>query len=70
MTNYQYLTEFRRFFDWLRDICISNAASNQKITLHTLANLKHIDLACYIDYLKNRQNVQNKKIVLRLLIVV
>ena len=30
-TSYQYLTEIRRFFDWLRQEGISQAKNNQKI---------------------------------------
>ena len=61
MTNYQYLAEFRRFFDWLRDSGISEAENDQKIELQTLANLKPVDLACYVDYLKNHPNAQGKQ---------
>lgn len=59
-TEYQYLTEFRRFFSWLRSCGISNAKSNKDISLNTLENLKLQDANLYIDYLKHSTNVQGK----------
>ena len=38
-TIYQYLTEFRRFFNWLREAGISDAKENQAIQVETLAKL-------------------------------
>ena len=39
-TIYQYLTEFRRFFNWLRESDISDAKENQAIKVETLAKLR------------------------------
>lgn len=59
-TQYQYLTEFRRFFDWLRSSGLTNASSNRTIDLATLEQLKNIDMMCYIDFLKHHRNRQGK----------
>ncbi|MDF7638898.1 tyrosine recombinase XerS [Lactobacillus sp. ESL0791] len=57
-TTYQYLTEIRRFFDWLRHEGLSSAANNQEVTTATLANLRRNDIMLYIDYLGHRKNQQ------------
>lgn len=59
-TKYQYLTEIRRFFTWLRREGISKAKSNADIKLSTLEHLKREDVMLYLDYLKNNLNMQNK----------
>lgn len=59
-TKYQYLTEIRRFFTWLRREGISRAESNTDIELSTLEHLKREDVMLYLDYLKNTVNMQNK----------
>lgn len=59
-TKYQYLTEIRRFFTWLREAKISDAQSNADVTLDTLEHLKRDDVMLYIDYLKNEINAQGK----------
>lgn len=60
LTEYQYLTEFRRFFDWLRASGISNADSNSKLSFKTLECLRVTDISLYIDYLKHTVNKQGK----------
>lgn len=57
-TTYQYLTEIRRFFDWLRKENISSAIDNQHISLDTLANLRRNDIMLYIDDLGHTKNKQ------------
>lgn len=59
-TSYQYLTEIRRFFDWLRQEGISKADNNQDISTDTLANLKRNDIMLYIDYLSHTKNQQGR----------
>ena len=61
LTEYQYLTEFRRFFDWLRSSGISHAKDNKSIQTSTLEHLRSQDIALYIDYLKHTTNMQGKK---------
>ena len=55
-TTYQYLTEFRRFFTWLRINQICKATSNSMIETGTLANLRRDDVMLYIDYLPMRED--------------
>lgn len=50
-TSYQYLTEIRRFFDWLRSQNLSSAKDNQHVAVDTLAKLRRNDIMLYIDYL-------------------
>lgn len=57
-TTYQYLAEFRRFFDWLRQEGISNASNNLHVTTDTLAHLTRNDIMLYIDYLGHTKNKQ------------
>lgn len=59
-TIYQYLTEFRRFFDWLRTSGISDAKDNQSVKTETLAKLRRRDIILYIDYLKHTPNKQHR----------
>lgn len=70
-TIYQYLTEYRRFFDWLRqapaDIehpekgAISNAESNKDIKLSTLENLKAAQVQSFLKELSFKQNKQSTR---------
>ena len=46
-TKYQYLTEIRRFFTWLRQQGISKAELNIDIELSTLEHLKREDIMLY-----------------------
>lgn len=57
-TSYQYLTEIRRFFDWLRQENITSATSNADVEVDTLANLRRNDIMLYIDYLTHTRNQQ------------
>lgn len=57
-TSYQYLTEIRRFFDWLRHEGISPADTNQKISIETLSTLHRNDIMLYINYLGHVRNKQ------------
>lgn len=59
-TKYQYLTEIRRFFDWLRSSGIANVKANKDISLNCLRDLKREDVMLYIDYLKNTKNSHGK----------
>ncbi|MDO4912238.1 MAG: tyrosine recombinase XerS [Lactobacillus sp.] len=59
-TSYQYLTEIRRFFNWLRETKISNAKSNKEIPTSDLENLRRNDIILYIDLLKNSTNARGK----------
>ena len=59
-TTYQYLTEFRRFFNWLRANQISHATDNQLITTTELAHLRREDIMLYIDDLKHTKNAQGR----------
>lgn len=59
-TEYQYLTEFRRFFDWLRSSGISDAKENKDISTQTLEKLRVRDIALYIDFLQHNSNRQGK----------
>lgn len=73
-TIYQYLTEFRRFFTWLRqapaDIdhpehgAISKATSNKGVRLSTLEHLKAAQVQSYLralSYRRNKQDTQDSK---------
>ncbi|WP_297819701.1 tyrosine recombinase XerS [uncultured Lactobacillus sp.] len=57
-TSYQYLTEIRRFFDWLRQEQLSHAKTNQDISIQTLENLRRNDIMLYIDFLQHSKNQQ------------
>lgn len=57
-TSYQYLTEIRRFFDWLRHEGISKADNNQQMSTSTLEHLRRNDIMLYIDYLQHTKNQQ------------
>lgn len=57
-TSYQYLTEIRRFFEWLRKEGISKADNNRQVSTSTLAHLRRNDIMLYIDYLRHSKNQQ------------
>lgn len=59
-TEYQYLTEFRRFFTWLRENEISKAKNNSAITIQELNDLRNMDMMLYVDYLKHETNRHGK----------
>lgn len=59
-TTYQYLTEIRRFFDWLRSSGLVIATSNKEIPVNTLAELRRNDIMLYIDYLQHTTNAQGR----------
>ncbi|KRL63611.1 tyrosine recombinase XerS [Lactobacillus psittaci] len=59
-TTYQYLTEIRRFFDWLRQEKISDAASNKEVKIATLENLSRSDMMLFIDFLRHMKNQQGR----------
>jgi len=61
-TSYQYLTEIRRFFDWLRQENISSAKTNKDVQLKTLEHLKRTDVMLFLSSLRtdtNRQDSNN-----------
>lgn len=70
-TIYQYLTEYRRFFDWLRNTPadvedpkkgnLSNAKSNKEIELSTLEHLRAVDIQSYLKFLSIRENKQSTR---------
>lgn len=55
-TTYQYLTEFRRFFDWLLISSLSQAADNNHVSPTDLEQLKRNDIMLYIDSIKHNSN--------------
>ncbi|MBP2057180.1 site-specific recombinase XerD [Lactobacillus colini] len=57
-TSYQYLTELRRFFNWLRQEGISHAKLNSGVQVTTLENLQRTDIMLYIDHLRHTKNQQ------------
>lgn len=57
-TSYQYLTEIRRFFDWLRKEGIADAKTNESIDSKTLAHLQRNDVMLYVNYLGHTKNQQ------------
>ena len=59
-TTYQYLTEIRRFMDWLRASDVSKAPTNQEIPTSDLEHLSRSDVMLYIDYLQHTTNAQGR----------
>ena len=59
-TTYQYLTEIRRFFDWLRVSGLTDAQDNTGISTKALEKLRRNDIMLYIDHLKHTQNAQGR----------
>ncbi|CQR24406.1 site-specific tyrosine recombinase XerS [Streptococcus varani] len=56
-TLYEYLKEYRRFFEWLLDADISNAVQIADIDLNSLENLSKKDLETFILYLRERPSL-------------
>ncbi len=59
-TSYQYLTELRRFFTWLRNNGLSKAESNQNVTPKDLEALRRNDIMQFIDHLAHTKNAQQR----------
>lgn len=59
-TSYQYLTEIRRFFNWLRKEGLSEAQNNASISPTSLEKLKRTDIMLYIDALRHTKNQQGR----------
>ncbi len=57
-TTYQYLTEIRRFFEWLRQSGLSEAETNLAISTTELSKLRRSDIMLYIDHLRHTTNSQ------------
>ncbi|PWG00843.1 tyrosine recombinase XerS [Levilactobacillus bambusae] len=53
-TLYQYLTEYRRFFEWLIQEGVTPVKKYCDVTLETLEHLKKEDIELYKSYLLNR----------------
>lgn len=53
-TLYQYLNEFKRFFEWLIEAGVSPAKSVKQVGLKELEHLKKQDVELYKSYLLNR----------------
>ena len=62
-TLYEYLKEYRRFFEWLIDSGVSNANKLADIPLETLEHLSKKDMESFILYLRQRTllNTKNKR---------
>lgn len=56
-TLYEYLKEYRRFFEWLLDAGISNATKLADIDLTVLENLSKKDMETFILYLRERPSL-------------
>ena len=56
-TLYEYLKEYRRFFEWLLDAGISDAGLIADIDLKTLENLSKKDMETFILYLRERPSL-------------
>ena len=56
-TLYEYLKEYRRFFEWLLDAGISDADLIADIDLKTLENLSKKDMETFILYLRERPSL-------------
>lgn len=59
-TSYQYLTELRRFFDWLRGSGLTKARENRTVPIGDLAKLRRQDILAYVDYLQHTTNAQQR----------
>ncbi|MER0122921.1 tyrosine recombinase XerS [Streptococcus sp. ZJ100] len=53
-TLYEYLKEYRRFFEWLLDADLVSVASISEISLDTLEHLTKKDMEAFILYLRER----------------
>ncbi|MBA2796101.1 tyrosine recombinase XerS [Streptococcus porcinus] len=56
-TLYEYLKEYKRFFDWLLDAGISNVAKIADIELQTLEQLTKKDMEAFVLYLRERPSL-------------
>ena len=56
-TLYEYLKEYRRFFEWMLDAGISDADLIADIDLKTLENLSKMDMETFILYLRERPSL-------------
>lgn len=56
-TLYEYLKEYRRFFEWLMDAGISNAVQIADIDFKILENLSKKDMETFILYLRERPSL-------------
>ena len=56
-TLYEYLKEYRRFFEWLLDAGISDVGLIANIDLKTLENLSKKDMETFILYLRERPSL-------------
>ncbi len=56
-TLYEYLKEYKRFFDWLIDSDISKATKIANIDLDTLENLTKKDMEAFVLYLRERPSL-------------
>lgn len=56
-TLYEYLKEYKRFFDWLIDSDISKARKIANIDLDTLENLTKKDMEAFVLYLRERPSL-------------
>ncbi|MBJ7540977.1 tyrosine recombinase XerS [Streptococcus sp. SL1232] len=56
-TLYEYLKEYRRFFEWILDSGISNANQIADIELSTLEHLSKKDMESFVLYLRERPSL-------------
>lgn len=56
-TLYEYLKEYKRFFDWLIDSDISKATKIADVDLDTLENLTKKDMEAFVLYLRERPSL-------------
>lgn len=56
-TLYEYLKEYKRFFDWLIDSGISDADEITSIDIKTLENLTKKDMESFVLYLRERPSL-------------
>lgn len=56
-TLYEYLKEYKRFFDWLIESGISDAADISAIDIKTLEHLSKKDMEAFILYLRERPSL-------------
>lgn len=56
-TLYEYLKEYRRFFEWLLDAGISNASKIADIDLSILEHLTKKDMETFVRYLRERPSL-------------
>ncbi|GET05441.1 tyrosine recombinase XerS [Ligilactobacillus agilis] len=59
-TIYQYLSEIKRFFQWLISAGISDETDVKDITIPTLAKIRKSDILAFIDELASKPNRQGR----------